>query len=215
MYDKTYADIWIKNHESRKDTFRVDHLEPYLEKLLGGLPDFSRILDVGCGWGSLIDFLKPTHEYLGVDVTEYFFDYIREKFPSQEIRLQHGMLPDGINGQNSAYDLVVCSQVLHALPTLEDSIDTLFAKSKKSGKVVLVTFNDASEEILRNGVFNPIYEEDDKHINGKLILPSGLKVSAEIFFHKERDYERAISKHGTFSKSDLGPLFVSYEITKN
>ena len=77
MYNKKYAEAWIRNHESRKDNFRVEHFEPFIKKIINKTPDYSKILDVGCGWGTIIEFLKNTHEYCGIDKTKEFLDYIK------------------------------------------------------------------------------------------------------------------------------------------
>lgn len=214
MYDKNYAKIWIDNYESGKDTFRTDYLEPYFEKVFGTLPENARILDVGCGWGTVVSFIKPTHIYYGVDITTDFFDYIRKKFQHPNITLAFGGLPNKVNVEDSSFDFGVCSLVMHAIPNLELSIQTLFDKIKSGGRVLIIDFNDKAEEPLRNEVFNPIYEETEKYIRGEAILPSGLRVSTEAYFYKENEYENIISKYGYYNKKELGPLFVAYECIK-
>ncbi len=213
MYDKAYAQTWIENHESGKDTFRVEYLEPYFRDTFKDLGDNFKVLDVGCGWGSLLDFLKPNIFYHGVDITVDFFDYVKNKFPKRNLILNSGRLPDSVKVSDNSFDVCVCSQVLHTLSNLEKSIEILFSKLKYNGKLVVITFSDKSKEPLI-GSFNPIEKLDDVHVIGQAMLPSGLKVHAEVYFHKEKDYEKEFLKYDSFSKRELGPLFVAYECIK-
>ena len=57
-YNKNYTEKWIKNYESKKDVYRVKYLEPYFKKLILNLPEKSKILDVGCGWGTIVSFFE-------------------------------------------------------------------------------------------------------------------------------------------------------------
>jgi hypothetical protein len=45
MYDKAYTEIWIQNHESGKDIFRVQYLEPYFREKFQNIMNVS-LLDV-------------------------------------------------------------------------------------------------------------------------------------------------------------------------
>jgi len=46
------------------------------------------------------------------------------------------------------------------------------------------------------------------------VLPSKTKIKSEVYFHGEKNYENELSKYATFSKRNLGSLFVAYECTK-
>lgn len=212
MYDKNYVQTWIDNHESWKDSFRIDYLDPYLKEIFKDINNM-KVLDVWCGWGVLLDFLKSNNSYCGIDVAVDFFDYIREKKSEIEIILKYGKLPSNIDVLDSFFDICVCSQVLHTVSNLENSIDTLFSKLKSNGKLIIIVFNEKSKEPLIDS-FDPIEEVNDVHVIGETELPSGFKVHAEVYFHKEKDYEKQLLNHGSFKKKELGPLFVAYECIK-
>ncbi len=212
---KEYAEIWIKNYESRKDTFRVKYLEPFLRSHIKKLPENAKVLDVGCGWGTIIKFLKPSHEYTGVDPNKYFFSYIRRKYSNREMTLLYGKLPSKLPVPDNYFDLVVCSMTLHLVESLENSIKTLFSKVKKGGKLLIVDFRDKAEKVIREKIYPVVCEETENHIKGISILPSGLKVCNEAFFHKEKNIEKIISSlNCRFIKRYLGDFFVAYEIKK-
>ena len=214
-YNKNYTEKWIKNYESKKDVYRVKYLEPYFKKLILNLPEKSKILDVGCGWGTIVSFLKKSHEYVGIDIAVEFFSYIKSKFKHKELILKYGKLPDEINALKKGFDLVICSMVLHTVRDLDKSIKALLSKMKTSGKVVLVDFNDSAEEMFRKSSFESIEKETKNYISGKVVLPSGIKVDAEVYFHKEVDFEKVLKKLGyDYTKKYIGPIFVTYEVYK-
>jgi ubiquinone/menaquinone biosynthesis C-methylase UbiE len=207
MYDKDYASTWIKNNESGKDVFRVKYLEPYLKKYLSKL-DIVSILDVGCGWGIVIKYLKSNQKYSGFDITEEFLDYIKEKYSNKKFNLKSGSLPNNIPYEEK-FDCVICSMVLHTVSNLRKSIEVL--KTKTKSRLLIIEFNDEAKVPLKDSFVKKEYEKEDV-IEGIVKLPSGLEVDAEVFFYKEQDIENELTKNGfKFEKKYLGPLFVAYD----
>ena len=159
-------------------------------------------------------FLKPSHKYYGIDPVRYFFKYIKKKFKYPHLTLKEGSLPDKIPVPDENFDFIICSLVLHTLENIEKAIEIIFSKVKKKGEILIIDFRDSAEKALRKDVYNPIYEEDEKHIKGLAILPSGVKLVGETWFHKEKEIEDLISKYGEFDKEHLGDFFVAYTIIK-
>lgn len=214
MYDKKYVQSWIKNYESGKDIFRKKNLEPYLKKTISKLPVNTKILDVGCGWGTVAKFLKKTHIYSGVDIAVDFFDYIRKKFKHPNLTLKYGALPNKINFPDNSFNVVICSLTLHVVSDLKKSIKTLFSKVKQGGKVIIIDFPDESVQEIKDCMFDPIYKENERYIKGEAILRSGTKILTEVYLHKEKDREKEILKYGSFLKKKLGGPFIVYECVK-
>jgi ubiquinone/menaquinone biosynthesis C-methylase UbiE len=215
IYDEAYAKSWIENYETSNDVFRVKYLEPFLKKQIDSLPSTASILDVGCGWGTLVKFLKSSHHYYGIDPVPYFFKYIKTKFKNKNIILKKGNLPSSVGGDNKKFDFVVCSMVLHTTPFLKKSIKTIFSKINDKGQLLIIDFNNSSEKVLREEIYNPIIEQDNSHVKGISTLPSGVEVLSETYFHKEDEIEKIIKQlGGKFKKKKLGSLFVSYLIVK-
>jgi|GEM_PF-1674277 len=214
MYDKAYAEVWIKNNESGKDVLRVNHLEPFLGEWMERTPEKSVILDVGCGTGFIAGLLKPGQEYHGIDITKELLDYVKSRFRGRNIHLKHGFLPGGIDAQDGFSDFTICCMVLHCVSNLEESIDALFSKTRPGGRILIVEFSDAAEIRLRGEFYKTISESGEKHIRGTTTLPSGIKLTNEIFFHKEKHIEGCIMKHGTYTKTYVGPLFVAFDAVK-
>lgn len=213
IYNRDYARIWIEHHESGDDEFRTRHLHPFLEDRLSDLRGGS-VLDAGCGWGKALDYLDHTVYYHGVDVEADFFEYVRKKHPGHaRMRLDRGGLPDDMPAEDGAYDVVVCSMVLHTVPDLGASVRTLCRKARDGGRIIVATFSDSSRDYLRS-CFERIDRSADDCLAGSFVLPSKRTVNCEIYFHGEDNYQRQLSAYGACSKSMLGPIFAAYECTK-
>jgi ubiquinone/menaquinone biosynthesis C-methylase UbiE len=220
MYDAKYAKQWLRFESSGKDVLRIKHIHPFMrESLACFAKDGSKILDVGCGWGDALKFIPRARgfEYLGIDPDPYFLDYVRNAYPSKEHRkvsLMQGSLPSHIPAEDCSSDIVLCSMALHCAGDLEASIETLFSKAKTGGKVAIADFNDAAEKVVR-GAFLRIDAERKDYARGLYWLSDEVKLIAEVYFHKQKEIEDLLKKHGRFSRELLGPLFVGYTIRKN
>jgi SAM-dependent methyltransferase len=210
MYDKQYAEKWIKHAESGDEYFRTIHLTPFIRKVVESADDSARILDIGCGWGEAIGHLKPRQQYCGTDRVARFFSYIRQEYAGRKMDLVKGNLPFNVPFDSGTFDLVLCTMVLHCVEELEDSIDTLFFKARKGGEVVIADFRDKAEPHVR-GAFLRVDESSSNHISGLYPVSPRVSIDAEAYFHKENQFEQAIKKHGGFKKKYLGPLFVGYK----
>jgi len=210
---KQIAKLWIKNHESKKDVFRRKYLEPYLKRIVRSLPKNSKILDVGCGWGTVAEFIRRDQEYVGTDSNKEFFDYLLKNNNGKKIRLIENSLPHKIKVKSNSFDLVICSLVMHNLPNINKSIKEMASKSKN--KILLVDFNDReAKSLLSSGLCKKIKKGNKEGIIGITKLPSGIEVPFTAYFHKESEYKKEIEKYGKVIKKYIGPIFVSYEVTK-
>ena len=119
LYDRRYFDRWYRGRHlqdraalARKVAMAVAMAEHYL-----GRPIRS-VLDVGCGeaaWRAPLLKLRPRLHYQGVDSSEYVVATFGRR---RTIALAHfGQLGELRLG--APVDLLVCSDVLHYLPTAE------------------------------------------------------------------------------------------------
>lgn len=207
-----YVKAWIQNEESKKDSYRIRYLKPYLKKIVKNSKKKEKILDVGCGWGTIISFLKKNQQYVGIDKNPGFFGYIKKEYKNKNIRLTKGSLPNKLKVKANSFDLIICSMVLHYLPNIKKSIKTLISKTKEKGKLIIIDFSDKGKRIKKE--FSKEAKEKENYIKGKVKLPSGIQVHAKVHFHKEKEFEKELKKYSKLKKKHLGPLFVAYEITK-
>ena len=212
MTNKQYADAWIKHANSGRDYHRRTFMYPFIESVAKSAKG-EKVLDIGCGWGDALKLIDKNCEYVGIDPTTEFFDYLKSKYEGRNIKLEQGELPANVDAPNNYFDLVLCVLVIHYAKDLEKSIHTLFSKAKKDAKIAIVDFSDEGEKEVR-GRFLEIYETDKEHIKGVFSLSEDNSAEVEYYFHKEAKMEREIEKYGAFNKTYLGPVFVGYNCTK-
>lgn len=79
--------------------------------VLSGLTGDPSILDIGCGYGALLDHWTPTGRYLGIDVGSTFVEEARLQHPNYDFEL---VVPGGIVGN---FDVAVLAGVLSSTPS--------------------------------------------------------------------------------------------------
>ena len=118
-YDRAYFDKWYRRSEvggaarlARKVALAVATAEYHLERPI------RSVLDIGCGegaWRAPLRKLRPRVQYLGFDASEYA---IARHGRTRNLRLAR--FGDFATLRPCApADLLVCSDVLHYLPTRE------------------------------------------------------------------------------------------------
>ena len=120
-YDRAYFDRWYRDPRhavilegvlERRVKLALSAAEYLLERPV------RRVLDVGCGeapWRRVLRRLRPRLAYTGVDSSEYVVArYGRRR------GIRRGTVGElGRLGLQGPYDLIVCSDVLHYVPTRE------------------------------------------------------------------------------------------------
>src|SRR5580765_1343755 len=121
IYDRAYFDRWYRHslHSvnnpallERKAALAISVAEYYLGRRV------RNVLDVGCGegaWRAPLKKLRPRIDYLGIDSSEYA---IARYGRARNLRLVgFGQLAELRFGHD--FDLIVCSDVIHYLPSTE------------------------------------------------------------------------------------------------
>lgn len=90
------------------------------------------ILDIGCGYGKLLEFLPPC-KYVGIDLIPEFVEYARRKYPGVSF------LNTDLREYRSAYDWGVLLGVVNGIPNPEELIELAWMNCNKG---LLVDFID-------------------------------------------------------------------------
>jgi len=121
IYDRGYFEKWYRDPKhavgshaalARKAALAIATAEYYLGR------DVRNVLDIGCGegvWRKPLRELRPQIDYLGIDSSEYVVTRFGR---TRNIRLAtFGQL--GELRFDGEFDFIVCSDVLHYVPTSE------------------------------------------------------------------------------------------------
>jgi len=91
-------------------------------KLKGG----ETVVDLGCGSGTVLEYMPKDIDYLGVDISENYIQAARQRF-SHRGRFFLGTVRDFLNQEDQrsgSVDMVLCNGLLHHLPD-DEAIEVL------------------------------------------------------------------------------------------
>lgn len=117
------------------------------------------LLDVGCGYGWLLERLAPHFGVYGIDISPHAVDEARNRVPAGAFAV--GDLADGVVFPRR-FDVVVAVNVLEHMRAPELAIDALVAATERHGVMVvhLPTVNGA----ISARTYEPLYGSDVTHV---------------------------------------------------
>jgi 2-polyprenyl-3-methyl-5-hydroxy-6-metoxy-1,4-benzoquinol methylase len=131
--------MFIENSYKRltnNNFFRI--VDKFHNKFISDNIEGGKILDLGCGYGSLVDYLNRNKGFdsIGIDTDEESIRISRKLFP--ENTYENFSLNDNII--SNTYDYIILKDVLHHLKE-EGKIDYIFKQIrrilKKEGRVII------------------------------------------------------------------------------
>ncbi|MBI5754204.1 class I SAM-dependent methyltransferase [Candidatus Peregrinibacteria bacterium] len=155
-----YAASYEKDH-AYLDTFEHD----VIFKMLGNLKG-KKVLDVGCGAGRMIKFLKNAGAAVtAVDISEEMLKIVRKKFPDVEaLKADVRDLPFGRNGERAGgkrlliddgktdgwqFDIIVAAFVIVHLDTLGKAFEEIYRVLKDGGIFIVTNVNQRKPPKLK------------------------------------------------------------------
>ena len=160
---KEILKIVRKNYDEAADIFndtrnRIGRSWDKLKELIVQVEDGSKILDVGCGNGRLLEIMgnKPVN-YLGIDNSEKLLSIAREKINKNDsVVFKHGDILHLGKIEELDFDWVFCVAVLHHIPGKDlrlDAIRQLRNKINIKGRIVISVWNLWGQEKYRKIIF--------------------------------------------------------------
>ncbi|MBE2268755.1 MAG: class I SAM-dependent methyltransferase, partial [Anaerolinea sp.] len=99
----------------------------------------SRILDIGCGTGSLsIVFAELGHQVTGIDLSPAMIDRARQKATSRGFAIQFQVMDAAFPKFDSQqFEVIVCRHLLWALPDMDQVLQRWADLLKPEGRFLL------------------------------------------------------------------------------
>lgn len=127
-----------------KNNFTYYYVIGFLQKHYNTLRGSKKILDVGCGVGSLVLYLSNIFSYLlGIDVSDKAIDIANTAKKNNNIQ-NIDFKNKSLNEVKTNFDLVLCTEVIEHIDDDKDFISSLSNRLNESGYLVISTPSDES-----------------------------------------------------------------------
>jgi ubiquinone/menaquinone biosynthesis C-methylase UbiE len=119
--------------------------EKYMRFLV---PEGQRVLDLGCGTGSLLNALQPSYG-VGIDLSEQSVNLARKKFP--ELEFSVGDIEDEVVIENLSgpFDYIILSDTIGHLTDCQATLELLHRLCTPETRLIVSYFSWKWEPILR------------------------------------------------------------------
>lgn len=124
-----------------------------------------KVLDVGCGFGNLLEFLPKNISYVGIDISQNYINYVKKRYNSKGRFICADVTKLGLNREK--FDVIFINSLFHHLPNndVEKLLKSLLDLIKKETVVV-----SADNVYLKNQSFLSRFitsSDRGKHIRDK------------------------------------------------
>jgi SAM-dependent methyltransferase len=138
----TTSDAGADRFDDEPDHGLRDHAirRAWANLLTGVLPPASaRVLDVGCGTGTLSVLLAELgHDVLGVDLNPRMIEHARRKARRHRVDARFQVGDAGAPAADGRFDVVLARHVVWALPDVRAALDNWLALLNPGGTLVLI-----------------------------------------------------------------------------
>lgn len=179
---------------------------PFIDQFLSRMPRDARILDAGCGPGSLVRYIKDKeYQCEGIDLSEEMLAVAHERVPEGEFTLMDmrhlQYADDTFDGLAAVYSLI-------HIPSAEvPSVLTEFNRVlKKHGLLLIIAQQGEPDHIVREPL-----KEDEKTFVNFFTMEKLLRLLHEAGFTVVLQEKKETHDAGAFTKSNT----VIYAIARN
>ena len=119
----------------------------------------SSVLDIGCGYGWLLDYFDEAKVVCGSDISEHAIEMASKRKPNRKYKVAD--IQNGVVFEDK-FDLILAINVIEHLTRPQDGIDSI-CKALKPGGIALVhlpTINNS----FNKWEYKYLYESDPTHI---------------------------------------------------
>ena len=135
-------DKWIK-----KNSFFYKNDQSYMRFLI---KKKSRVLELGCGTGQLLNALNPSHG-VGVDLSANMVDIAQKNYPNLEFIQGDIENPDLIKSLEGTFDYIILSDTLGFLDDCEETFSGLHSLCTTDTRLIISYYSWRWQPILTLG----------------------------------------------------------------
>jgi len=116
------------------------YILPTILSVSSDLPPRSRVLDIGCGNGSLaLEFARRGHSVVGIDLAEAGIRFARESCPAGRFEILAADKDVLLNLDEEPFDLVYSAEVVEHLYDPRSFMAGCYAATKSQGRFICTT----------------------------------------------------------------------------
>ena len=152
-----------------------------------GLKVKQKVLDVGCGTGTLLIDLKKTHpqgQFYGIDADDKILSIARKKAKEADVKINvSSAFAQHLPFQKNSFDIIYSSLVFHHLPSLvkKAALQEIHRVLKQDGIFILIDFGQPKRPFLSFPWYALKFEEGYDNYHGN--IPKMIKTAK---FHSVR-----------------------------
>ena len=177
-YNEFYEEFFVeKDNESYLHDVRMRVRRDTILRYLKSFPENSKVLDVGCGLGDVLEQLPDHFRLYGVDYAESNVDYASKKL-TQKAKIQQGNIYD-LPFERDSFNICFCLEVLEHIEDDAKAVREISRVLRKGGTLIAAvpyTFYWKSYKILLGH-----FRHYTKDSFSDLLLGNGFSFIAEYF----------------------------------
>ncbi|KKP37629.1 MAG: hypothetical protein UR27_C0004G0042 [Candidatus Peregrinibacteria bacterium GW2011_GWA2_33_10] len=190
IVNQNYEEIGQEFSETRKHIWpEFKFFEKYFKK-------GAKVLDVGCGNGRLVEFLKNySIDYTGLDQSKKLIEEAKKNFSNKNF-VQGNILK--LPFRDSSFDIIFCIAVLHHIPSVEyrkKAISEIKRVLKNKGIAIISTWN----------MYQPKFDKIRKKAALNSILTFGNKSKKDLFFYWGKE-KKSLRYYYAFHAAEFSDL---------
>lgn len=113
-----FTEVYNSEYDKRNPRYKF---KSYFKQTKKFAPEKSKILDIGCAYGSFLNEVKDYYNISGCDISEHAISIASKRIPDANLFVSD------INNipLNTKYDLITCFDIIEHVPKIDEALEQL------------------------------------------------------------------------------------------